>query len=352
MGVRCVCALCVLYVICALCVLCVLWCLGCALADSPWTIELCFCRFLTNLCGLWQVHYQLRGTPSDKPLVLCIHGISADGGQFASLAQELVDLGYQVLMPDLYGRGWSDAVLDGKAKNDEKLYTAQLSELLLQLGPDTNYMSGKALRVIGTSMGGALAVNFTAQYPRLVRTVTLGCPAGLPTPLPALAGLVKVPGVGELLMSMVGKGATEKNTAKAYADHLRPGAKEHWEATVQRNYDLGKYHPGFGPALLDTVRNFPLTGLQSRYDIVGTLDIPKLLVWGRADVVVPFHLSEQAVKRLKPTSTLFLDECGHVDFFCVEELASQMKAAVIAQLQEADQSSADVSASAPTADAN
>ena len=47
-------------------------------------------------------------------------------------------------------------------------------------------------------MGGGIAVGFTDCYPSKVQKLILIAPTGLPTPMPLLGKLVKVPGIGEI----------------------------------------------------------------------------------------------------------------------------------------------------------
>eukprot|EP00730_Choanoeca_flexa_P018308 TRINITY_DN8894_c0_g1_i1.p2 TRINITY_DN8894_c0_g1~~TRINITY_DN8894_c0_g1_i1.p2 ORF type:complete len:310 (+),score=80.49 TRINITY_DN8894_c0_g1_i1:1525-2454(+) len=286
-------------------------------------------------CSFGQTHYQLLGEPSSKPLVVCVHGITADGSQFASLVKVLNAAGYQCLLVDLYGRGFSDGI-DSHYRYDVAIFTTQLSELLLHVHPATNGKSTSAIHLIGTSMGGAVSVRFTELHPQLVKSLTLACPAGLPWDTPGIAKLVKVPLLGEMMLSMVGKSATAKNTAKAYADHTREGAKQHWERTLERSEQLGKYHPGFGPGFLNTVRNFELNGLEATYAAVGKTDIPVLLLWGDKDIVVPFETNVLAQKLLPQAKFVALQDCGHVDFFCVPELQEVFHKAVVDHMTGVD----------------
>ncbi|KAJ7904194.1 Alpha/Beta hydrolase protein [Mycena leptocephala] len=116
-----------------------------------------------------RVRYWLVGPTSGKKIVL-IHGISIPALAFARLAPILAAAGYRVLLYDLYGRGYSDAP-KGTAY-DAQLYVTQLA-LLLQ------HLHWTRTRVVGFSMGGAIAAAFVAAFPGLVeRDVVLIASAG------------------------------------------------------------------------------------------------------------------------------------------------------------------------------
>ena len=50
--------------------------------------------------------------------------------------------------------------------------------------------------IMGTSMGGAIAINFVRLHPQHVRKLVLVAPAGLPVHVPATAKLARLPLIG------------------------------------------------------------------------------------------------------------------------------------------------------------
>lgn len=176
------------------------------------------------------------------PLALLLHGISGEGAVFLPLTAQLQAAGYQVLLPDFYGRGYSDAAAGGAA-NNVSLFTTMLAEVLLKLAPATGGATTHDIVLLGTSMGGAIAARFAELHPQLVKRLILCCPAGL-VKMPMVAKLVKLPGLGEMALSMLSKKNVEKSSAKAYADITVPGADKHWAAQVERSMEMGTLHPG------------------------------------------------------------------------------------------------------------
>ncbi|KAG6871508.1 hypothetical protein C0993_003212, partial [Termitomyces sp. T159_Od127] len=74
------------------------------------------------------------------------------------VAPDLASRGFRVLVYDLYGRGYSDAP---QTTYDVNLFTIQLA-LLMQ------YLRWDRAMIAGVSMGGGIAMAFTAQFPHLV----------------------------------------------------------------------------------------------------------------------------------------------------------------------------------------
>jgi pimeloyl-ACP methyl ester carboxylesterase len=137
-------------------------------------------------------HYFLKG-PVDGPLVVLLHGVSVFSFVWNRLADLLVHRGFRVLTFDFYGHGYTD-VPDVKYNID--LFREQFEELMEQLGLFKQYDS---LILMGHSMGGLVASEFTAKHKDLVKKVILFNSAGLPVslsisnPLPlVLNNLVKI----------------------------------------------------------------------------------------------------------------------------------------------------------------
>jgi len=139
-----------------------------------------------------ETHYFLKG-PVDGPLVVLLHGVSVFSFVWNRLADLMVSRGYRVLIFDFYGHGYSDIP---NVKYNIDLFREQFEELLERLNLLKQYDS---LILMGHSMGGLVASEFTAKHKELVKKVILFNSAGLPVnisfsnPLPlVLSNVVKV----------------------------------------------------------------------------------------------------------------------------------------------------------------
>ncbi|KXJ85994.1 Alpha/Beta hydrolase protein [Microdochium bolleyi] len=126
--------------------------------------------------------------------VLLVHGISTPCIALGDLAWELVGRGYRVMLFDLFGRGYSDAPTD--VPYDARLYTTQILLVLASselswlgapsssspatttTGNDTDGGSG-GFHLVGYSLGGCLCVAFAAQFPHILRSLSLVATSGL-----------------------------------------------------------------------------------------------------------------------------------------------------------------------------
>ncbi|OCK81970.1 alpha/beta-hydrolase [Lepidopterella palustris CBS 459.81] len=112
--------------------------------------------------------------PDDGRKVLMLHGISTPSIALAGLAHKLVEKGCRVMLFDLFGRGYSSSPSPSSIPFDSRLYTTQI---LLCLTSSRLHWSHFSL--IGYSLGGALAADFTSYFPLLVSSLILIAPGGL-----------------------------------------------------------------------------------------------------------------------------------------------------------------------------
>ena len=104
------------------------------------------------------------GPSADVPVVLCLHGLMRNSRDFEYLAVHLAGR-YRVVAPDVRGRGFS--ARDANSRNYQiPTYIADLLLLLRGLGV-------ARVNIIGTSMGGLMAMVLAAMQPRLVASIVL-----------------------------------------------------------------------------------------------------------------------------------------------------------------------------------
>ncbi|KAK5990312.1 hypothetical protein PT974_08579 [Cladobotryum mycophilum] len=113
--------------------------------------------------------------PEDGEKVLLVHGISTPCIVLSRLANGLAERGSRVMLFDLFGRGFSDGV--GDLPHDARLYVTQI--LLVLASSPLPWTGNNAMRLIGYSLGGGIAVHFATSFPHLVSSLALIAPAGL-----------------------------------------------------------------------------------------------------------------------------------------------------------------------------
>ena len=160
---------------------------------------------------------------ADAPVVLCLHGLMRNGRDFADLAARLA-AGHRVIVPDVRGRGLSARDPDPN-HYQIPVYLRDVQTLLAGLG-------AVRVRIVGTSMGGLMAMVLAATQPGLVAGIVLNDVGPEVDP----AGLERIRGYA-------GKGAPVRNWADAIAQVRAtyggawPGlSDERWEKIVRLSY--------------------------------------------------------------------------------------------------------------------
>src|SRR5262245_12631540 len=104
------------------------------------------------------------GPSAAAPVVVCLHGLMRNSRDFEDLAPRLA-AHYRVVVPDVRGRGLS--ARDPNSKNYQiPVYVNDLLWLCAGLGVER-------ASIIGTSMGGFMAMVLAATQPQLVAGIVL-----------------------------------------------------------------------------------------------------------------------------------------------------------------------------------
>ena len=114
-----------------------------------------------------RIRYRSAGEPG-SPVVLLIHGITSSSATWEPVIPPLAEHAY-VIAPDLPGHGESD-----KPRGDYSLgsLASMLRDLLVHLEIDQ-------ATVVGHSLGGGVAMQFSYQYPQYCERIVLVDSGGL-----------------------------------------------------------------------------------------------------------------------------------------------------------------------------
>ncbi|HXW74400.1 MAG TPA: alpha/beta hydrolase [Steroidobacteraceae bacterium] len=235
------------------------------------------------------------------PVVLCLHGLMRNGRDFGDLAAHLAAR-YRVIVPDMRGRGLS--ARDPNPNNYQiPVYLRDLQTLLAGLG-------AARVQIIGTSMGGLMAMVLAATQPALVGGIILNDVGPEVDP----AGL-------ERIRSYAGKGSAVRNWAEAIAQARGtygvawPGlSDQRWEEIVRLSYRenaQGALEVDADPRISEPLRDTRAAApdLWALWDLLARL--PILAIRGaHSDILSAATLSR--MQREKPgLRTLTVANRGH-----------------------------------------
>ena len=109
--------------------------------------------------------YWRWGDARNPRVLFCVHGLSRQGRDFDVLAQAL-SAHYQVICPDVVGRGHSDWLADPKGYQVFS-YVADMVALLQQIRQELSAAAPLELDWVGTSMGGLIGLGFSSLPPEV-----------------------------------------------------------------------------------------------------------------------------------------------------------------------------------------
>jgi pimeloyl-ACP methyl ester carboxylesterase len=114
--------------------------------------------------GLHHMAYTEWGDPLNPQVLVCVHGLSRQGRDFDTLAQDLCG-DYRVVCPDVVGRGRSDWLTD-PAGYAIPQYVADMVSLVARLNVTQ-------VDWVGTSMGGLIGLGLAALPQSPIRKLVL-----------------------------------------------------------------------------------------------------------------------------------------------------------------------------------
>jgi pimeloyl-ACP methyl ester carboxylesterase len=245
------------------------------------------------------VSYRSAG---EGPVVLLIHGITGDSRQWGQIIPQLADR-FTVLAPDLLGHGQS-----AKPRGDYSLgaYAASLRDLLIILGH-------RRATVVGHSLGGGIAMQFSYEYPVFCERLVLVDGGGLGQEVHPLLRAATLPG-SELVLPLIAHSRVHL-VGEAIGQALgRLG--------LELGHDLAEITRGYASLSDAEARRAFLHTLRAVIDLggqrVSATDrlylaqmIPALIVWGRRDPLIPVEHAAVAHRGMPGSRLEIFESTGH-----------------------------------------
>lgn len=211
--------------------------------------------------------------PARGPFAVVVHGLNAPSDGMQAVAEGLGELGYRVLIYDLYGRGLSDAP---KGVQDRAFFLRQLTDLC------EVHNLREELTVVGYSMGGSIATAFAIANPFIIKRVILLASAGVCTKESWFAWFCRrVPFLGDWLHLMFG--------AARMARYIPEDAPTKDMARIRRAQRKQLDRRGFLPALLASRRGILNEVHEKEHRQLGRKGIPVIAIWAQDDSVIPLR---------------------------------------------------------------
>jgi pimeloyl-ACP methyl ester carboxylesterase len=247
-----------------------------------------------------KVCYRMAG---EGPAIALIHGVTSHSGVWSEFAQEVVDSGFTVVAPDLFGHGAS-----AKPKGDYSLgaFASGVRDLLGVLGFES-------ATVVGHSLGGGIALQLAYQFPEYCERLVLISSGGLGREVSPLLRAATLPGA-ELVMPLlirdwaVRAGSSVAELLGRVGVRVKPDIEEmaHGYASLVDSDAQG--------AFLHTLRAVIDAGGQrvSAMDRLYLAErMPVLIIWGDRDSIIPIAHGRAAHAAIPHSRLVEIPDAGH-----------------------------------------
>jgi pimeloyl-ACP methyl ester carboxylesterase len=235
-------------------------------------------------------------------LLVLIHGMAGSAENWGSVIEPL-GLRHAVIAPDFPGHG-----LSAPGGGDYSLgsLASGLRDLLLTLGHER-------ATLVGHSLGGGVAMQFTYQFPEMVERLVLVSSGGLGPDVSPVLRAAALPGADLFIAATAGIGQQVGSALGRGLGMLG----------VRPSPDVAEVARGYASLADGERRKAFLATLRS---VVGTegqriaaLDrlylaeaLPLLILWGERDPIIPVAHAEEAHRELPGSRLEIFENCGHM----------------------------------------
>ena len=236
------------------------------------------------------------------PVLLLIHGMAGTCANWEAVIEPLA-INHTVIAPDFPGHG---ASAPGGGDYSLGSLASGLRDLLLTLGHDR-------ATLVGHSLGGGVALQFTYQFPEMVERLALVSSGGLGPDVSPILRAAALPGAELFISATAGVGSRVGSVLGRGLGlvGLRPNTDL---AEVTRGYAT-LTDPARRKAFVATLRS--VVGTQGQR--VAALDklylaetLPLLIVWGEKDPIIPVAHAHEAHAQLPSSRLEIFEDTGHV----------------------------------------
>lgn len=248
-----------------------------------------------NIDGI-SVHYRDVGIKTDSLPIVLLHGTGASLHTWQGWVNELAQT-RRVITLDLPAFGLTGP----NANNDYSpaAYVEFIRQFLQAFGINSCVLGGN-------SLGGGIAWQTAAAYPKLVSQLILVDATGYPNQaksVPLAFRLAKVPVLNNLLTVITPRSVIEKSVQNVYGNPDLVSKK-----LVDRYYDL-TLRPGNRQAFLARMQ---LDANEDQSHKIKTLKQPTLIIWGERDLLIPVENAHKFAADLSRNQLVIYPELGHV----------------------------------------
>lgn len=248
-----------------------------------------------------RLHYRDEGR---GPAVVLLHANYSSLFMWEPWVAKLRD-DYRVIRVDLPAHG-----LTGPEPNGN--YTLERIQTLFERFVDERGLG--RFTVVGTSIGGTVAMRYTAAHPERIERLVLISPGSLEARVRGRTTPANVPRVADLLGYVTPKAFTRFLLTNDYGYPARLS-----DAVTDEWYDMWM-REGNRLAMINLLRQYVSGGVE---DKIRAVKVPVLLIWGEKNKRVPLALAYETQKLLENSPEVKLEILPGIGHMLVQEAPQQ-----------------------------
>ena len=245
------------------------------------------------------------GGAKDKPVIILIHGLSGTRDNWNRVARYLTPH-YRVIIPDLPEHG------DTKVPDDFDLSIPNLTEKLRRFAEAIHVEQQP--HIAGHSMGGAIAMLYTGQYPLNTKSLFLVSAAGIyksgNTPF-----LKNPSSLSEMIVTKSGDFDRVFQLVSSKPPFVPKEIKSEQEKLmISQSKGTRK--------MINSLINMSKSFSPDSFALLArTIDIPTLILWGKEDKIINAEVAQELKSLIKTArEPIIMQGIGHLPILEAEQL--------------------------------
>ncbi len=242
------------------------------------------------------VHFRDEGDQTDSIPIVLIHGTASSLHTFDAWTNSLKKSN-RVVRFDLPAYGLTGPFPDHNYSMAH--YMDFLKDFLTAL-------EIKQCVLVGNSLGGEIAWNYTLEQPDMIKKLILIDAAGYPLnskSVPIAFKLARTPVFNKLLTFITPRFIVRASVENVYFDKSKVT-----DLIVERYFEL-TLREGNRQAFVD---RFKMSKDTSAYNNIKSIQQPTLIIWGAKDLLIPVENAYKFHEYLPNDTLVILDDTGHI----------------------------------------
>jgi pimeloyl-ACP methyl ester carboxylesterase len=243
------------------------------------------------------IRYHYTEYPGSGQPVVLLHGFASSTYTWEAVAPILNRQGYHVWALDMKGFGWSDKPVD--ARYDVVSLMEDVNGWMEALGLSRTVF-------VGNSLGGAIAVLLSRQYPQRTDKLVLIDAGGYPMKTPTAIKMAHWPLAGLNAKLFFGPWMIRRNLRQVLYDPDKVT-----EEKIAAYYDRMCTENALATQI-KTARAIDFSGENPVPDAARGNPTETLIIWGEKDRWIPLEIGYRFKKDMLNATLHVIAECGHI----------------------------------------